>query len=140
VDSSPSRRLSRRNIELSIDETVDLEAMPRFTIGMPTYNRCDLLAHALQAAVGQTCHDVEVVVCDDASTDRTPEVVRSFGDRVRYHRNATNIGMWPNFARAVELAEGEYFSWLQDDDQIHRDFVARALQTFAKASDIVFYS
>jgi hypothetical protein len=125
---------------LSIDETVDLEAMPRFTIGMPTYNRCDLLAHALQAAVGQTHPDVEVLVCDDASTDRTPEVVRSFGDRVRYHRNATNIGMWLNFARAVELAEGEYFSWLQDDDLIHRDFVRRALESFARSSDIVFYS
>jgi hypothetical protein len=114
--------------------------MPRFTIGLPTYNRCDLLAHALRAAAGQSFPDVEVLVCDDASADRTAEVVRSFGDRVRYHRHATNIGMWPNFARAVELAEGEYFSWLQDDDQIHRDFVGRALQTFEKASDIVFYS
>ena len=114
--------------------------MPRFTIGIPTYNRCDLLANALQAAVGQTYPDPEILVCDNASTDRTPEVVRSFGDRVRYHRNATNIGMWPNFAKVVELAEGEYFSWLQDDDLIHRDFVRRALETFAKASDIVFYS
>ncbi len=114
--------------------------MPRFTIGMPTYTRCDLLVHALQAAVGQSLQDVEVLVCDDASTDRTPEVVRSFGDRVQYHRNPTNIGMWPNFARAVELAAGEYFSWLQDDDQIHRDFARRALQTLEQASDIVFYS
>jgi len=114
--------------------------MPRFTIGIPTYNRCDLLANALRAAVGQTRPDPEILVCDDASTDRTPEVVRSFGDRVRYHRGETNIGMWPNFAKAVELAEGEYFSWLQDDDLIHRDFVRRALETFARASDIVFYS
>ena len=114
--------------------------MPRFTIGMPTYNRCDLLANALQAALGQTYPDTEVLVCDDASKDGTTEVVRSFGDRVRYHRNATNIGMWPNFAKAAELAKGEYFSWLQDDDLIHRDFVRRALETFAKASDIVFYS
>ncbi|MGA2700861.1 MAG: glycosyltransferase family A protein [Isosphaeraceae bacterium] len=134
------RALSRRDIVSITDCTMDLDAMPRFTIGMPTYNRCDLLAHALQAALGQTFPDVEVLVCDDASADRTPDVVRSFGDRVRYHRSETNIGMWPNFARAVELAKGEYFSWLQDDDQIHRDFVARALQTFAKDSDIVFYS
>jgi glycosyltransferase involved in cell wall biosynthesis len=114
--------------------------MPRFTIGMPTYNRCDLLAKALQVAVGQTNHDTEVLVCDDASEDGTPEVVRSFGGRIRYHRGKTNIGMWPNFARAMELAEGEYFSWLQDVDLIHLDFVCRALECFAKASDIVFYS
>ena len=114
--------------------------MPRFTIGMPTYNRCELLANALQAAVGQTFPDHEILVCDDASAVRTPLVARPFGDRVRYHRNATNIGMWPNFAKAVALAEGEYFSWLQDDDLIHRDLVKNALETFAKASDIVFYS
>jgi glycosyltransferase involved in cell wall biosynthesis len=107
---------------------------------MPTYNRCDLLANALQAALGQTYPDTEVLVCDDASKDRTTEVVQSFGDRVRYHRSETNIGMWPNFAKAVELAQGEYFSWLQDDDLIHRDFVRRALETFARASGIVFYS
>jgi glycosyltransferase involved in cell wall biosynthesis len=106
--------------------------MPRFTIGMPTYNRCDLLANALRAAVGQTYPELEILVCDNASTDRTPEVVRSSGDRVRYHRSATNIGMWLNFAKTVELAEVEYFSWLQDDDLIHRDFVRRALETFAQ--------
>ena len=65
---------------------------------------------------------------------------RSFGNRVRYHCNETNLGMWPNFAKAVELAEGEYFSWLQDDDLIHVDFVRRALETFARSPDIVFYS
>jgi glycosyltransferase involved in cell wall biosynthesis len=114
--------------------------MPRFTIGMPTYNRCNLLAKALQAALGQTHPDTEVLVCDDASKDATPEVVRSFGDRVRYYRNEPNIGMWPNFAKAVELAEGEYFSWLQDDDLIHFDFVRRALETFTKAAEVLFYS
>jgi cellulose synthase/poly-beta-1,6-N-acetylglucosamine synthase-like glycosyltransferase len=105
LDSSPWTYLSRRNIVLTTDCTVDLDALPRFTIGIPTYNRRDLLANALQAAVGQTFPDHEILTCDSASTDRTPEVVRSFGDRVRYHRNATNIGMWPNFAKEVELAE-----------------------------------
>ncbi len=114
--------------------------MPKYTIGIPTFNRCNLLPSALKAAVRQSYPDHEILVCDNASTDRTREVVQSFGDRVRYHCNATNIGMWPNFAKAVELAQGEYFSWLQDDDLIHVDFVRRALESFEKAPDIVFYS
>src|SRR5262245_1141872 len=114
--------------------------MPRFTIGISTYNRADLLREALEAALGQTYPDVEILVCDNASQDRTAEVVESYGDRVRYHRNATNIGMYPNFAKAIELASGEYFSLLQDDDLIHRDFVRRALEAFARDDDVVFYS
>src|SRR3954449_5755554 len=113
---------------------------PRFTIGIPTYNRADLLRQALESALDQTYPDVEVLVCDDASEDGTAEVVKAFGDRVRYHRNATNIGMYPNFARAIELASGEYFSLLQDDDLIHRDFVRRVLEAFKAADDLVFYS
>ncbi len=114
--------------------------MTKYTIGIPTYNRCNMLPDALRSATNQTYRDHEILVCDNASTDRTREVVQSFGNRVRYHRNETNLGMWPNFAKAVELAEGEYFSWLQDDDLIHVDFVRRALETFAKSPDIVFYS
>jgi glycosyltransferase involved in cell wall biosynthesis len=79
-------------------------------------------------------------VSDNASTDPTPDVVRSYGERVRYHRNAENIGMWPNLVRLTEFASGEYFSWLQDDDVIHRDFVRRASEAFARSDDIVFYA
>jgi hypothetical protein len=114
--------------------------MAKFTIGIPTYNRANFLGKTLDSACNQTEHDVEILVSDDASTDLTPEVVRSYGDRVRYHRNAENIGMWPNFVRLAELASGEYFSWLQDDDLIHRDFVRRASEAFARSDDIVFYA
>ena len=77
---------------------------------------------------------------DDASTDETAEVVRSFGDRVRYHLNPQNIGYWPNFARLTELACGDFFSWLQDDDVVHRDFARRATQALSAADDIAVYA
>src|SRR5205823_4293943 len=101
--------------------------MSKFTIGIPTYNRAHFLRRSLKSACDQTWPDVEVLVSDNASTDETEEVVRSYGERVRYHRNPENIGMWPNFARLAEMAEGEYFSWLQDDDLIHCDFARRAV-------------
>jgi Glycosyl transferase family 2 len=112
----------------------------KFTIGIPTYNRARILRRAIESALDQSWPDVEVLVSDDASTDGTAEVVRSFGERVRYHRNPQNIGNWPNFVRLAELASGEYFSWLQDDDVIHRDFVRRASEAFARSDDIVFYT
>lgn len=114
--------------------------MARFTIGIPTYNRAHYLRRSLQSACDQTWPDVEVLVSDNASTDETPEIVRSFGDRVRYHRNPENIGMWPNFLRLTELADGDYFSWLQDDDLIHCDFARRAAEVFESDKDILVYT
>jgi glycosyltransferase involved in cell wall biosynthesis len=114
--------------------------MAKFTIGIPTYNRALYLGRALKSACDQTLPDVEVLVSDNASTDETPDVVRSFGDRVRYHRNGENIGMWPNFAQLAQMAGGEYFSWLQDDDLIHSDFAMRAFEGFASGKNVVMYS
>jgi glycosyltransferase involved in cell wall biosynthesis len=114
--------------------------MAKFTIGIPTYNRANALRGALKTACEQTWHDVEVLVSDNASTDETPEVARSFGERVRYHRNAENIGMWRNFFRCAELAGGEYFAWLQDDDRVHCDFARRAVEAFESDRETVMYS
>jgi glycosyltransferase involved in cell wall biosynthesis len=83
---------------------------------------------------------LEIIVSDNASTDDTSEVARSCGGRVRYHRNPQNIGAPSNFSRVTELATGEFFSWLQDDDVIHRDFVRRATEALTLSDEIVFYA
>jgi glycosyltransferase involved in cell wall biosynthesis len=114
--------------------------MAKFTIGIPTYNRAGFLRRAIESALDQTYPDVEVLVSDNASTDETPEIARSFGDRIRYHRNAENIGMWPNFELLTKLATGDNFGWLQDDDLIHRDFTRRAMAAFESNSDVVMYT
>jgi hypothetical protein len=114
--------------------------MPRFTIGIPTYNRPKTLRRSIECAVAQTYPDVEVIVADDGSAPETFEVVKSFGDRVRYHRNPQNIGMWPNFLLLPELATGEYFSWLQDDDLVHCDYARRAMEAFDSGSEIAMYT
>lgn len=111
--------------------------MAKFTIGIPTFNRAGLLRTALKAALTQTHDEVEIIVSDNASTDNTAEVAREFGSRVRYFRNDTNLGASANFCRLVELATGEYFSWLQDDDCIFSQFAERAvagLQRFPRAT------
>jgi glycosyltransferase involved in cell wall biosynthesis len=114
--------------------------MPRFTIGIPTYNRPKTLRRSIDCAVNQSHPDVEVIVSDDGSSDETSDVVKSFGDRVRYHRNPKNIGMWQNFLKLPELASGEYFAWLQDDDLLHRDFAKRAVEAWDSDAAIAMYT
>lgn len=112
----------------------------RFTIAIPTFNRAEFLRKSLRAALSQTHHDVEVIVCDNASSDATPTVVKEFESRVIYHRHAANIGAGPNFLSAPPLASGEYFSWLQDDDLIHRDFARHAAAALSTGADVNVYA
>src|SRR2546428_6765267 len=94
-----------------------MSTSPRVSIGIPTFNRPRLLHEALQSVLLQTCQDFEVVVADDGSTPETRQVVQGFGDpRIRYHRNATNIGVQRNWNQCVRLSRGEYCTILPDDD------------------------
>ena len=113
--------------------------MPTFTIGIPTFNRAKWLKTAIEAALSQTYRDVKIIVSDNASTDNTEAVVRRFGSRVIYSRNETNIGALSNFCRLVELASGDYFSWLQDDDCIFGQFAERAVSCLEKNRQATLY-
>ena len=97
---------------------------PQVTIAIPTYNRATLLGASLRSALAQKYHDFEILVLDNASTDNTEAVVSSFRDRrIRYIRSATNIGLFRNWNRAIELNHSPYLVILQDDDELLPDFI-----------------
>lgn len=84
----------------------------RVSIGLPVYNGEQYLAKALDSLLAQTFTDFEVIISDNASTDRTSEICAAYLERdprIRYYRNQQNIGAAPNFNRTFELATGMYF-------------------------------
>ena len=89
-----------------------------FSVIIPTYNRAALLGQAIDSALSQTFPSggqVEVVVVDDESTDATPDVVRGYGDSVRYVRQRNRReGAARNNGAAH--ARGAYFAFLDSDD------------------------
>jgi glycosyltransferase involved in cell wall biosynthesis len=91
--------------------------VPKVSVCIPTFNRAHFIADAIAGALAQTYSNFELVVCDNASTDNTAEVLARFRDpRIRVHRNATNIGLLGNFIRCFELARGAYAVILGSDD------------------------
>jgi glycosyltransferase involved in cell wall biosynthesis len=76
--------------------------------------------------VRQTFQDIEILVSDNCSTDDTQAVVAACADpRLRYYRNASNLGPYPNLNRLLELAAGEYVCILHDDDLYAPEFLER---------------
>jgi len=92
---------------------------PRVSIGLPVYNGERHLSSALDGILRQTFEDFEIVISDNASTDRTQEICSQYckkDERIRYSRNDTNIGSARNFNKVFELSRGSYFAWAAHDD------------------------
>jgi glycosyltransferase involved in cell wall biosynthesis len=102
-----------------------MDGMPLFSIVVPTRSRAHLLRYALQSALAQTFDDYEILVCDNNSTDDTPDVVRQYPDRrIRYVRTDRSLSMPDNWEFALGQTRGEYVTYLSDDDAIHPRLLA----------------
>ena len=103
-----------------------MDRSPLVTIGIPTYNRAALLERAARSALDQDYARIEVVVSDNDSADATEETLRRLAadDRLRYERQESNLGHARNFARVFEMASGELFMWLSDDDWLDPGYVS----------------
>jgi glycosyltransferase involved in cell wall biosynthesis len=103
---------------------------PRVTVGMPVFNGERFLPEALDSVLAQTFRDFELVVSDNASTDGTEQICRSYmcrDPRIRYYRSGTNRGAAWNHNRVFELARGEYFKWWSHDDLCAPEFLEQCV-------------
>lgn len=89
----------------------------KFSICIPNFNYERYLGRTIQSVLDQQDADLEVVVSDNASTDRSVEIVRGFADqRIRLHVNRCNVGFAGNLDRAARMAEGDRMIMLSSDD------------------------
>ena len=102
--------------------------MARVSVFIPTYNRADLLPHAIAGVLAQTHDDFELIVSDNASTDGTPDAVASFDDpRVRYVRQEKNLGLLGNYNWFLGQVESDYALILPDDDLVYPKLLERTV-------------
>jgi glycosyltransferase involved in cell wall biosynthesis len=146
-DRSPARRIiDSGRIEISsqsgfYSECINLKVRPLLSICITTYNRAQWLAVALDNLVRllpDPVDDVEIVVCDNASTDHTSQVIELFQSRsdFRYVRNDKNVGMLGNLRVTAHHARGRYIWILGDDYLIKPGAVGRIIDTLRSRPDI----
>jgi glycosyltransferase involved in cell wall biosynthesis len=89
---------------------------------MTSFNREAYIASAIESVLAQTMTDFELLVCDDASTDRTVEIAKSYAERdsrVRVVTHDRNVGDYPNRNRAAGYARGTYIKYHDSDDLMY---------------------
>jgi glycosyltransferase involved in cell wall biosynthesis len=110
------------------------------SIGMPVYNEERYIEQALQSLLSQSVEDFELIISDNASTDRTGEICLAYAakdPRVRYYRMETNLGAIANFSRVFQLSSAPYFFWASGHDIRHKSFIARCVEILEQDTSVV---
>jgi hypothetical protein len=107
---------------------------PRVSILIPVYNRKNLIGACIESALRQTIADIEVIACDNCSTDGTWDVLQNYArrdPRLRIVRNPQNLGPVRNWARCIEEARAPHAKLLFSDDLMSPSFLERTLPLIA---------
>jgi glycosyltransferase involved in cell wall biosynthesis len=107
-----------------------MDTKPIVSIGLPVYNGENYLEETLLAIRNQTFAEFELIIADNASTDRTAEICRDHAandSRIRYVRNTENLGAAVNHNLVLELTRAPLFKWQAHDDQLTPDFLAKSV-------------
>jgi glycosyltransferase involved in cell wall biosynthesis len=105
-----------------------MSSIPFFSICIPCFNHAEYIGKTIRSVLEQDFEDFEIIVADNASTDNSRDIVRSFSDRrIRLIENKYNIGFAPNLQRVTETARGRFINVLSSDDLMNQG----ALRTYA---------
>ena len=110
------------------------------SIGLPVYNGGRYLPSTLDSILAQDFTDFELIVSDNASTDRTGEICRDYARRdarIRYFRNERNLGAGPNYDGCFHKARGTYFKWAAHDDCLAPTYLSKAVAALDAAPEAV---
>lgn len=113
---------------------------PRVSMGLPVYNGENFLERQIESLLGQDFSDFELIISDNASTDRTQEICERFAardPRIRYHRSDVNHGLAWNWNRVFELARAPYFKWVAHDDEHAPSFLSRCVEVLDGDDSVV---
>ncbi|ADG70243.1 glycosyltransferase [Brachyspira murdochii] len=104
---------------------------PLVSIIIPVYNGSNYVKEAIDSALAQTYNNIEIIVVNDGSTDNTEEIVKSYGDKVRYFYKE-NGGTSTALNLAIKNMKGDYFSWLSHDDMYYPDKIKIEVEELSK--------
>lgn len=113
---------------------------PLVSIAMPIFNCAKFLEYALESLIKQTYKNIEIIICNNNSSDKTTEIIDKYiseDNRIIHHINPTTLCMRDNFNLGFKLASGPYFMWASCDDIWHPTFIEKAIEILEKEKEII---
>lgn len=119
---------------------MDATPLPLISVVMATYNGEQYLSEQLNSLLAQTYPNLEIVICDDASTDNTSLILASYAaehSNIRVYHNKENLGYIRNFERAISLSSGSLVALCDQDDYWFPDKLSIQFKSLGNA-DLVY--
>lgn len=113
---------------------------PLVSIGLPVYNGEAHLQTVIESLLSQTLKNFELIISDNASSDRTEEICTEFArrdSRIRYIRQVRNLGAPANWNLVVRLGRGRFFKWASDSDVCDPKFLESCVRSMVEDESIV---
>lgn len=113
------------------------------SIVIPLYNGQNYIAETLNACLMQTYRNIEIVICDDQSSDKGIEIAQAYekaNDHIRLYRNEQNMGVIRTVNRVIPLTRGDYILVLGQDDLLPAKHIERMMKYFDDHTALVFCS
>ncbi|HYZ34598.1 MAG TPA: glycosyltransferase family 2 protein [Crenalkalicoccus sp.] len=113
---------------------------PLVSIGLPVRNGEHYLEAAIDSILSQDLADLELIIGDNASSDRTAAICEAYAardPRVRYRRNARDLGAGPNYDLCFHRARGTFFKWAAHDDCLAPGYLRKTVAALQAAPDAV---
>jgi len=103
---------------------------PLVSIGVPLYNEEKFLRIALDSLLAQTYNNIEIIICDNASTDKTKSITIDYVEKnknIQLYQETENQGALNNFIKVLTLSKGKYFMWASGHDTWSPTLVANSV-------------
>lgn len=122
-----------------MQDTNNMET-PLVSLGMVAYNNGSFVGQAIESVLAQDYENFELIICDDGSTDATPDICREYAKkdrRIRFYQNGINFGATLNHKRVFHLSSGSYFMWAGDHDLWDPTFISKCLALLRQDPTVV---
>jgi len=127
--------MDRGDVNMLKIKTRRTHSGPVVTVGLPVYNGEQYLAGAIESVLKQDFQDFKLIISDNGSDDRTPDICRHYqeiDDRIKYYRYSKNLGGAKNYTRVLRASTGKYFICVADDDLRERTMITDCLSVMEK--------
>ncbi len=114
----------------------------KVSIVIPVYNTQEYLEECINSALNQTYNKIEVIVVDDGSTDRSPEIMKKYSDKITIITKK-NGGTASALNRGIKSMTGTWFKWLSADDVLYPNAIEEIVSESSKIENkenTIFYS
>lgn len=109
------------------ENAVNLANYPLVTVITPTYNRADYVAETVESVLAQNYPNIEFIVLDDGSKDKTLEILSKYKDKIILEAHP-NMGENPTVNKGFEMAKGEYICVVNSDDPLLPGAITRLVE------------